>query len=415
MERRVVVTGLGLVTPLGIGRDETWSALVAGQSGIAPTTLFDVTDFATKFSGEVKNWDPTRWIEKRDAKTYDRFLQFGVVASQLAKDDAGLTIDESNADRVGVYIGAGLGGVATIEKTHAALLEKGPRRGISPYFVPMIIVNMAPGLVSIRFGCKGPNFSHVSACSTGAHSIGEAMRSIQRNDCDVMFAGGCEATITPLGVGGFNAMRALSTRNEEPQRASRPFDTGRDGFVIAEGAGVLILEELETAKKRGAHIYCELVGYGASSDAHSMVQPPDGGEGAQRCMKMALRDARMDPERVGYINAHGTSTKQGDIAETTAVKTVFGDHAKKLAMSSTKSMTGHTLGAAGGIEAAIAVLSVERDLLPPTINLEQQDPECDLDYVPNKAREAKTDVALSNSFGFGGTNSTLIFAKYKGD
>src|SRR5262245_29841686 len=343
MERRVVVTGIGLVTPLGIGRDETWSALVAGQSGIGPITQFDVTDFATKFAGEVKNWDATRWIEKRDAKTYDRFLQFGVVAAQLAKEDAGLQIDEKNADRVGVYIGAGLGGVATIERTHSAMLEKGPRRGISPYFVPMIIVNMAPGLVSIRFGAKGPNFSHVSACSTGAHSIGEAMRAIQRGEADAMFAGGCEATITALGVGGFNAMRALSTRNEEPARASRPFDLDRDGFVIAEGAGVLILEELETAKKRGAKVYCELVGYGASSDAFSMVQPPDGGEGAQRCMRMALKDARLDLERVNYINAHGTSTKQGDIAETVAVKTVFGDHARRLAMSSTKSMTGHTL------------------------------------------------------------------------
>jgi 3-oxoacyl-[acyl-carrier-protein] synthase II len=415
MERRVVVTGIGLVTPLGIGRDETWNALVAGKSGIGPITQFDVTDFATKFAGEVKQWDATRWIEKRDAKTYDRFLQFAVVASQLAKEDAGLVIDEKNADRVGVYIGAGLGGVATIEKTHSALLEKGPRRGISPYFVPMIIVNMAPGLVSIRFGAKGPNFSHVSACSTGAHSIGEAMRAIQRGEADAMFAGGCEATITALGVGGFNAMRALSTRNEEPTRASRPFDMDRDGFVIAEGAGVLILEELEAAKKRGAKIYAELVGYGASSDAFSMVQPPDGGEGAQRCMKIALRDARMDPERVAYINAHGTSTKQGDIAETVAVKTVFGDHAKKLAMSSTKSMIGHTLGAAGGIEAAIAVLAVERNTLPPTINLEKPDPECDLDYVPNTARQATCDVALSNSFGFGGTNSTLIFARYKGD
>jgi 3-oxoacyl-[acyl-carrier-protein] synthase II len=316
---------------------------------------------------------------------------------------------------VGVYVGAGLGGVATIEKTHAALLEKGPRRGISPYFVPMIIVNMAPGLVSIKFGCKGPNFSHVSACSTGAHSIGEAMRSIQRGEADAFFAGGCEATITALGVGGFNAMRALSTRNEEPARASRPFDSDRDGFVIAEGAGIVILEELQTAKKRGAKIYCELVGYGASSDAFSMVQPPDGGEGAQRCMRMALRDARLDRERVHYINAHGTSTKQGDIAETVAVKTVFGDHARKLAMSSTKSMTGHTLGAAGGIEAALAVLAVERNVLPPTINLEKPDPECDLDYVPNQARERRCDVALSNSFGFGGTNATLIFAKYQGD
>ncbi|HEX4457966.1 MAG TPA: beta-ketoacyl-ACP synthase II [Polyangia bacterium] len=415
MERRVVVTGIGLVTPVGIGRDETWNAVVAGQSGIAPTTLFDVTDFATKFSGEVKNFDPTKWIEKRDAKTYDRFVQFGIVAAQLAQDDAGLVIDDKNAERVGVYIGAGLGGVSTIERTHAALLEKGPRRGISPYFVPMIIVNMAPGLVSIRAGAKGPNFAHVSACSTGAHSIGEAMRLIQRGDADAMIAGGCEATVTPLGVGGFNAMRALSTRNEEPTKASRPFDMGRNGFVIAEGAGVLILEELETAKKRGAHIYCELLGYGASSDAFSMVQPPDGGEGAQRSMKMALRDAKLDLERVVYINAHGTSTKQGDIAETVAVKTVFGDHAKKLAMSSTKSMTGHTLGAAGGIETAFAALAVERDILPPTINLDEPDPECDLDYVPNQARQVKCDVALSNSFGFGGTNATLIVGKYKGD
>ena len=414
-ERRVVVTGIGLVTPVGIGRDETWNAVVNGQSGIAPTTLFDVTDFPTKFSGEVKNFDPTKWIEKRDAKTYDRFVQFGIVAAQLAVEDSGLVIDDQNAERVGVYIGAGLGGVSTIERTHAALLEKGPRRGISPYFVPMIIVNMAPGLVSIRVGAKGPNFAHVSACSTGAHSIGEAMRLIQRGDADAMIAGGCEATVTPLGVGGFNAMRALSTRNEEPTKASRPFDMGRNGFVIAEGAGVLILEELETAKKRGAHIYCELLGYGASSDAFSMVQPPDGGEGAQRSMKMALRDAKLDLERVGYINAHGTSTKQGDIAETVAVKTVFGEHAKKLAMSSTKSMTGHTLGAAGGIETAFAALAVERDILPPTINLDEPDPECDLDYVPNQARPIKCDVALSNSFGFGGTNATLIVGKYKGD
>jgi 3-oxoacyl-[acyl-carrier-protein] synthase II len=414
MERRVVVTGIGLVTPLGIGRDETWSALVNGQSGIGPITLFDTTDFATKFAGEVKAWDPTKWIEKREAKNLDRFLQLGIVASLLAREDGGFTVDESNAERVGVYVGAGLGGVATIERTHAALMEKGPRRGMSPYFVPMIIVNMVPGLVSIKLGAKGPNFSHVSACSTGAHSIGEAMRAIQRGDVDAMFAGGCEATITPLGVGGFNAMRALSTRNEEPARASRPFDNDRDGFVMGEGAGVLLLEALDTAKARGARIYCELTGYGASSDAHSMVQPPDGGEGAQRSMRLALKDAKLEPARVAYINAHGTSTKQGDIAETVAVKTVFGEHAKKLAMSSTKSMTGHTLGAAGGIEAAFAVLAVERNLIPPTINLETPDPECDLDYVPNKARESRCDVALSNSFGFGGTNATLIFQRFNG-
>jgi len=406
---------MGLLTPLAIGAEETWTALIQGKSGIAPTTLFDVTDFATKFSGEVKGFDPTVWIEKREARSLDRFLQFAVVASQLAKDDAKLDVTPQIAERVGAYIGAGLGGVATIEKTFAALTEKGPRRGISPYFVPMIIVNMGPGLVSVRFGLKGPNMSHVSACSTGAHSIGEAMYAIQRGTVDVMFAGGCEATITPLGVGGFNAMRALSTRNEEPQRASRPFDNDRDGFVIAEGAGVFVLEELEHAKKRGAKIYAELKGYGVSSDAHHMVQPPENGEGAQRCMRAALRDAEIDPTTVGYINAHGTSTKQGDIAETIAVKTVFGDHAKKLAMSSTKSMTGHTLGAAGGIEAAFTVLALDRGILPPTINYETPDAECDLDYVPNQARETRVQAALSNSFGFGGTNATLIFTRYTGN
>jgi 3-oxoacyl-[acyl-carrier-protein] synthase II len=414
MKKRVVVTGIGLVTPLAVGTKETWSALVEGKSGIAPITLFDCKDFATKFAGEVKAFDPTKWIDKREAKSQDRFLHFAIVASQMAMDDSGLQITDENAERVGVYIGAGLGGVFTIEKTFAALTEKGPRRGISPYFVPMIIVNMAPGLVSIRFGLKGPSMSHVSACSTGAHSIGEAMRLIQRGDVDAMVAGGCEATITPLGVGGFNAMRALSTRNEEPHRASRPFDVDRDGFVIAEGAGVLVLEELEHAKRRGAQIYGELRGYGLSSDAHHMVQPPEGGEGAQRCMKMALRDAEIDPRAIGYINAHGTSTPQGDIAETIAVKTVFGDHARSLAMSSTKSMTGHTLGAAGGIEAAFSVLAVKEGLLPPTINLEKQDPACDLDCVANTARPVKLQAALSNSFGFGGTNASLIFTRFEG-
>jgi 3-oxoacyl-[acyl-carrier-protein] synthase II len=415
MDRRVVITGLGLVTPLGIGTEETWSALLAGKSGIGPITQFDTTDFATKFAGEVKDFDPTRWLDKREAKTHDRFINLGIVASQLAWDDAKLAITPENAERVGAYIGAGLGGVATIERTHSTLVEKGPRRGMSPYFVPMIIVNMVPGLVSIRFGLKGPNMSHVSACSTGAHSIGEAARLIQRGDVDAMVAGGCEATVTPLGVGGFNAMRALSTRNEEPQRASRPWDKERDGFVIAEGAGVVVIEELEHAKARGAKIYAELIGYGLSSDAHHMVQPPPNGEGAQRCMKMALKDAKIDPSAVGYINAHGTSTPQGDVAETIAVKTVFGEHAKKLAMSSTKSMTGHMLGAAGGAEAAFSILALERGVLPPTINLENQDvPDCDLDYVPNQAREVRTEVALSNSFGFGGTNASLVFRRWSG-
>ncbi len=412
--RRVVVTGIGVLSPLGIGTEPTWTGLINGKSGIGPITQFDAKDFSTKFAGEVKDFDATVWIDKREAKTHDRFLNLGVVAAQMAMDDSGLTITDANRERVGVYIGAGLGGVATIERTYAQLLEKGPRR-MSPYFVPMIIVNMAPGLVSIRFGIKGPNFSHVSACSTGAHSIGEAMRTIQHGEVDAMIAGGCEATITPLGVGGFNAMRALSTRNEEPERASRPWDKDRDGFVIAEGAGVMVLEELEHAKTRGAKIHAELIGYGVSSDAHHMAQPAPGGEGAARCMRNAVADAKIDANRMGYVNAHGTSTPQGDVAETTAVKTVFGEHAKKLAMSSTKSMTGHMLGAAGGVEAAFCVLAIERGVLPPTINLENQDvPDCDLDYVPNTARETRVDVALSNSFGFGGTNASLIFSRWNG-
>jgi 3-oxoacyl-[acyl-carrier-protein] synthase II len=413
MERRVAITGIGLVTPLGIGTQASWETLVAGRSGIGPITQFDATSFATKIAGEVRGFDPTRFIEKREAKSLDRFLHFTLAAAQLAKDDTGLEVNASNAERIGAYIGAGLGGVSTIERTHSALLQKGPRHGIGPYFVPTIIVNMAPGLVSVRFGLKGPNLSHVSACSTGAHSIGEAMRVIQRGDVDVMFAGGAEATVTPLGVGGFNAMRALSVRNAEPERASRPFDIDRDGFIIAEGAGILVLEELEHAKRRGARIYAELVGYGLSSDAHHMVHPPENGEGAQRCMRLALKDARMTPERIGYINAHGTSTKQGDIAETVAIKAVFGEHARKIAVSSTKSMTGHMLGAAGGVETAFTALVVAKGLAPPTINLDKPDPACDLDYVPNRAREVRVDAALSNSFGFGGTNASLIVAAYR--
>ncbi len=411
--RRVVVTGMGVCTPVGIGIEAMWSALVAGKSGIGPITQFDTSEFATKFAGEVSDFDPTRFIDKRESKTLDRFVQLGVAAAALAKTDAGLEIGDDERDRIGVYVGAGLGGVATIERTHAALVEKGPRRGISPYFVPMIIVNMVPGQISIRFGLRGPNFSHVSACSTGAHSIGEAFRLIQWNGADVMFAGGCEAAVTPLGVGGFNAMRALSTRNETPERASRPFDLDRDGFVMAEGAGVLILEELEHAKKREARIYAEMKGYGATSDAHHMVQPPENGAGAERCMRLALQHSKLWPAQIGYINAHGTSTPQGDIAETIAVKTLFGEAARTLAMSSTKSMTGHTLGAAGGIESAISILAIQRNVLPPTINLEKPDPACDLDYVPNVAREARIDAALSNSFGFGGTNASLIFSRFR--
>jgi 3-oxoacyl-[acyl-carrier-protein] synthase II len=410
--RRVVVTGIGLVTPIGVGATQPFDEAIKGANGIAPITLFDVTDHATKFAGEVKNFDPTVFIDKREAKSQDRFVHFALAAAQLAKDDSGIDITDALSERTGVFIGAGLGGVATIERTVAALVEKGPRRAISPYFVPMIIVNMASGLVALRFKIRGPNFSHVSACSTGAHSIGEAARHIQHGDVDVMLAGGCEATVSPLGVGGFNAMRALSTRNDDPAHASRPWDKDRDGFVIAEGAGVLVLEELEHARKRGARVYAELVGYGASSDAHHMVQPPPDGAGAQRCMRLALKDAQVSPSDIGYINAHGTSTEQGDVAETIAVKAVFGDAAKKLAMSSTKSMTGHMLGAAGGVEAAFSILAIHRNMLPPTINLEEPGEGCDLDYVPKIAREARVNYALSNSFGFGGTNASLIFKRF---
>ncbi len=413
MERRVVITGIGLVTPVGIGSAETWKALSEGRSGAAPITLFDASQFATRFACEVKGFEPTTWLDKRLAKTLDRFVQFALVAAELAKQDAGLEWSPEEAERVGCFVGAGLGGIATIEETHKSYLEKGPRRGISPYFVPAIIINLAPGQISIRYGCKGPNVSQVSACSSSAHSVGDAFRCIQRSDADVMFAGGTEATVSAVGVGGFNAMKALSTRNEEPQRASRPFDAGRDGFVMGEGAGIVILEELGRARKRGARIYAELIGYGLNADAHHITAPSPGGEGAQRCIRMALRG--ISPERVSYVNAHGTSTKFNDAIETAALKAVFGEHARKLAISSTKSMTGHLLGAAGGVETAITALAVEKGVAPPTINYEEPDPECDLDYTPNQAREVRIDVALSNSFGFGGTNACLAMQRYTGD
>ena len=412
VDRRVVVTGLGLVTPLGIGVEETWGPLVAGQSGIGPITRFDTAGFATRFAGEVRGFDPTRWVEPREAKHLDLFVQYGIAAAEMALRDSGLQVAAA-PERVGVFIGSGLGGIATIERTHKALLEKGPRRGISPYFVPEIIINITPGHVSIRAGARGPNMSHVSACSSGAHSIGEAFRTIQRGDAEAMIAGGCEATISPLGVGGFNAMRALSTRNDEPARASRPFDVDRDGFVIAEGAGIVILEELEQARRRGARIYAELAGYGVSADGHHITSPPDDGLGAARCMRLALDDGGLDPAAVGYVNAHGTSTPQGDVAETRALHAAFGDHARRLAVSSTKSMTGHLLGAAGGVEALITVLAIHHQVSPPTINLSNPDPACDLDYVPNVAREMPIEVALSNSFGFGGTNGTLAFRRLR--
>ena len=415
--RRVVITGIGLVTPIGNDLEAAWSALLAGKSGAAPITLFDASQFATKFACEVKGWDPLQFFDKREVKHVDRFLQFGVAAGMMAVADAGLgsRIPEAQADRWGSFIGAGLGGVQTIENTFTAQAEKGPRHGFSPYFVTDIIINEAPGMISIRTGATGPNMSHVSACSSGAHSIGEAMRTIRHGYADGMIAGGTEATIAILGVGGFNAMRAMSTRNDAPEKASRPFDLDRDGFVIGEGAGVVVLEELECAKRRGARIYAEVVGYAANSDAHHVAAPAPDHRGAQACFRAALKDARLDASAIGYINAHGTSTELNDKNETIAVKTVFGDHARKLAMSSTKSMTGHTLGAAGGIEAAITALAIARGVLPPTTNYETPDPDCDLDYVPNHAREQRVDAAMSNSFGFGGTNAALILTRYRGD
>ena len=415
--RRVVITGIGLLTPIGNDLEATWSALLAGKSGAAPLTLFDTSKFATKFGCEIKNWDPSLFFDKRELKHLDRFLQFGVAAGMMAVADAGLPprLPEAEADRWGSFIGAGLGGVQTIQDTYAAQAAKGPRHGFSPYFVTDIIINEVPGMIAIRTGATGPNLSHVSACSSGAHSIGEAMRTIRHGYADGMIAGGTEATIAILGVGGFNSMRAMSTRNDAPQKASRPFDKDRDGFVIGEGAGIVVLEELEHAKRRGARIYCEVIGYAANADAHHVAAPAPEHRGAQACFRTALADARLDASAIGYINAHGTSTELNDKNETIAVKAVFGDHARKLAMSSTKSMTGHTLGAAGGIEGAITALAIARGVLPPTTNYETPDPDCDLDYVPNQPREVRVDAAMSNSFGFGGTNAALVLARYKGD
>ena len=415
--RRVVITGIGMVTPLGNDLESTWSALLAGKSGAGPITLFDTTNFATKFGCEVKGFEPSKWMDKRELRHLDRFLQFSLAASMMALEDSGIgtKIPAGEEERWGSYIGSGLGGVRTIEDTLQASKDKGPRHGFSPYFVTDIIINEAPGMVCIRTGATGPNFSHVSACATGAHSIGEAMRAIRHGYVDGMIAGGVEATISVLGVGGFNAMRAMSTRNSDPEHASRPFDKERDGFVIGEGAGILVIEELEHAKKRGARIYAELLGYGANSDAHHVAAPAPEHKGAQACFKLTLNDAKLDVSQIQYINAHGTSTDLNDKNETIAVKKVFGDHARKLAMSSTKSMTGHTLGAAGGIEAGITALAIARGVLPPTTNYENPDPDCDLDYIPNKAREQRVDYAMSNSFGFGGTNAALIVGRYKGD
>lgn len=413
MNKRVVVTGLGMISPLGIGVNENWEAICQGKSGIGPITRFDITDFPSKIAGEVKGFNPEDFIDKKETKKMDIFIHYALASGMMALKDSGLIIDESNADRVGVLVGAGLGGLSTIERYHSVLLEHGPKK-ISPFFIPMLIVNLAPGQISIYFGARGPNSSVVTACATGNHSIGEACRIIQRGDADVMIAGGSESTITPLAIGGFCSMRALSTRNEEPQRASRPFDKDRDGFVIAEGAGLLILEELEHAARRGAHIYAEIIGFGCNADAYHISAPSPNGMGAAKCMEIALKDARINYDEVDYVNAHGTSTPLNDLSETMAMKTVFRDRAKKIAVSSTKSMTGHLLGAAGGVEAIYSVLAISRGVIPPTINYETPDPECDLDYVPNTPREATVRVVMSNSFGFGGTNATLIFREFKG-
>jgi 3-oxoacyl-[acyl-carrier-protein] synthase II len=409
--RRVVVTGLGLVCPVGVGVEDSWRNVVAGKSGIGPITQFDCSSFPTRIAGEVRGFEPEKYMDKREVRRNDRFIHFAMAASEMAMKDGGLDLEKEDPEQIGVIIGAGLGGLSTIEDTHKTLMEKGVKR-IGPFFIPSLIVNLAPGQVSLKYGLKGPNYSPVSACATGNHSIGDALMLIERGMADVMLAGGTEATITPLGVGGFCAARALSERNDAPEKASRPFDKNRDGFVAAEGAGVLLLEEYEHARKRGARIYAELVGYGASADANHITSPAPEGEGGQRAMRMALRDAGLTPEQVGYVNTHGTSTPQGDIAECQGINKVFGDWAKKgLAVSSTKSMTGHMLGAAGGAEAVFSVMALHTGVLPPTINVEEQDPECALDVVPNVAREQRVDAVISNSFGFGGTNAVLAFRR----
>jgi 3-oxoacyl-[acyl-carrier-protein] synthase II len=412
MSRRVVVTGIGLVSPVGNGTQANWDALCAGQSGIGPITRFDASAFATQFAGEVKGFDPLQFIEKKELKKMDIFIQFAIAASQYAVDDARLTITPEIAPRVGVFIASGIGGFTTIEREHKALLDGGPRK-ISPFFIPSAIINLAAGQVSIRFGAKGPNSATCTACTASAHAVGDAYEIIRRGAADAMIAGGSEAAICAMGVGGFGALRALSTRNDDPARASRPFDKDRDGFVLGEGAGVLVLEELEFARRRGAPIYAEMVGYGMSADAFHMTAPPEDGEGAYRVMLAAVESAGIRPEDVDYINAHGTSTPHNDRIETFAIKRAFGDHAYKLAVSSTKSMTGHLLGAAGGLEAGITVLALHHQRVPPTINLDQPDEGLDLDYVPNESRPMKIRYALSNSFGFGGTNGSLLFKRYE--
>jgi 3-oxoacyl-[acyl-carrier-protein] synthase II len=407
----VVVTGVGLLTPLGLGTEATWEAIRAGKSGIGRITQFDASAFSCQIAGEVKGFDPANYIERKEIKKMGRFIQFAIAAAEWALKSSELQVTPENAERVGVYIGSGIGGFEVIEREHRTLLEHGPRR-ISPFFIPATIVNLASGQVSMRSGAQGPNSATATACTTSAHSIGDSFRIIARGDADAMICGGTEACITPMGIGGFAAMRALSTRNHEPERASRPWDRDRDGFVVGEGAGILVLEEIESARQRRAPILAEIVGYGMSGDAFHVTAPPDDGGGAFRVMRSALGDAGIGPSQVDYINAHGTSTEVGDRAETVAIKRAFGEHARTLAVSSTKSMTGHLLGGAGGLEAGITVLAIRDQVAPPTINYENPDPLCDLDYVPNHARPMKIDYALSNSFGFGGTNGCLIFKRY---
>ena len=409
-KRRVVVTGLGVISPLGNDLASTWEGIVAGRSGIGPITHFDVSEYPTRIAAEIRGFDPTQWVSAKDAKKMDTFIHYGVAASLMALRDAGIEVNEDNAERIGAILGSGIGGLSGIEQQTIRMHEGGIRK-VSPFYVPSTIINMLPGQVSLLTGIKGPNFSAVSACASSNHSLGIAMRMIQYGDADAMLAGGAERGTTPSSVAGFCSMKAMSTRNDDPARASRPWDKDRDGFVMGDGAGVLFLEEYEHARARGARIYCELVGSGASADAFHMTAPSENGEGPARCMRAALKDAGIAPERVGYLNAHGTSTPLGDLAETLAIKAAFGDHAYRMMVSSTKSMTGHLLGAAGGVEAAITVMALHTGIVPPTINLDEPGEGCDLDYVPNVAREAKIDVAMSNGFGFGGTNGTLIFAK----
>ena len=409
--RRVVVTGLGLVSPLGLGAEATWQGLMECRSGIGPITRFDATEYTARIAGEVPNFDPLDFMDRKEVKKVDRFIQFGIAAADYAVEDAGLTINDANRDRVGVVIGSGIGGLPILEVIHTRLLERGPNR-VSPFFIPALIVNMAAGQVSIRLGAKGPNSAPATACTTGLHAVGDAFRLIQTGRADVMISGGTEAVITPLAYAGFTAMRALSTRNDEPEKASRPWDRDRDGFVMGEGAGILVLEELTLAQERGAKIYAEVVGYGMSGDAYHSSAPDPTGDGAARVMQEALDDAGLEPESIGYINAHGTSTPLGDMAEVHGVKSIFGEHAYKLAMSSTKSATGHLLGAAGGLESGILALAMKHQILPPTLNLDHPDDEADLDFVPHEPRKVDLEVALTNSFGFGGTNGALIMRRF---